>query len=284
MIHLNGKIVAAKRRQVLAQKLQQLKREKNTSPGVAVILASPDPASQLYVRNKQKACQSVGIESFVHKYQQATQQQLQQKIEQLNQDPRVHGILVQLPLPPHINTRGVLDSIAAHKDIDALSTPNLGRLLTHQALVKPCTPMGILALLKHYKISIEGARVCVVGRSVLVGLPTALLLQAEGATVTLCHSGTKNLSVHTQGSDIVVVATGRKHLLGRKDFKNQAVVVDVGIHHQGGVITGDVNPEGLNNALKALTPVPGGVGPMTVTMLLENAYTLAVASLSGTVL
>ena len=303
-MYLDGKALAAQRRALLVQRLQQLKSEKNTIPGLAVILASPDPASRLYVKAKQRACQSVGIKSFVYEFKKATQSELQDKINQLNHDPQVHGVLVQLPLLPGINVREVLDSVAPHKDVDALSTHSLGQLLTHQAVatvqpstspastsqaaalqsaalcpqqntVKPCTPMGILTLLQQYKINLQGARVCVVGRSFLVGQPTALLLQAQGATVTVCHSGTRDLRAHTLVSDIVVVAAGHKHLLARPDFKRDAVVVDVGIHRHGAGVTGDVNPRDLNTWLKALSPVPGGVGPMTVAMLLENTYALA---------
>lgn len=298
MIYLDGKALAALKHHNLRQKLQQLKKNAGLVPGLAVILANPHEASRIYVHRKQQACQNVGIKSFVYKYTQATQAQLQDKILQLNQDPQVHGILLQLPLPPQLNARQILDSIAPHKDVDALSTHSMGQLITHQAqtsrtsasqtkdlpsssphFVKACTPSGILALLQHHGIPLQSQTVCVVGRSVLVGLPTTLLLQAQGATVTICHSKTKKLTTHTRASDIVIVATGHKHLLGRDDFKKEAVVIDVGIHRQGDSITGDVNPENLETWLKAFSPVPGGVGPMTVAMLLENTHALATATI-----
>jgi methylenetetrahydrofolate dehydrogenase (NADP+) / methenyltetrahydrofolate cyclohydrolase len=277
MIKLDGHVLSKQIRQQLKSQVDQWKAQTGLSPCLSVVLVGEDPASQVYVRNKIKACAQVGILSREHYLpEKVSQEELIQCVRQLNQDPEVNGILVQLPLPKGLNADLVLKEISPLKDADGLDPENLGLLLCGQKRVAPCTPSGVIELLKAHNIALEGVHAVVVGRSQIVGKPMALLLLEENATVTICHSRTPNLSEWTQQGDIVVVAAGRPEFLSQKDFKPGAVVVDVGIHRKSdGTLCGDVQSHGLDQRLYALSPVPGGVGPMTITMLLANTLKLA---------
>jgi methylenetetrahydrofolate dehydrogenase (NADP+)/methenyltetrahydrofolate cyclohydrolase len=265
-------MVAQLHREALRKKINELK---GRTPGLAVILVGDDPASSVYVRNKAKACEDVGMKSWVHQLPASTEASaLREWVDRLNKDPAVDGILVQLPLPHHLNSAEVTEWISPAKDVDGLTLANQGKLLARRAEVLPCTPSGVMALLQHYKIQVAGKSAVVVGRSQIVGQPMALLLQNADATVTVCHSKTLNIAEHTARADIVVVAAGQPRLLGKSDFKKGAVVVDVGIHRQAsGKLCGDVRFEELEDWASHATPVPGGVGPMTIAMLLENTWT-----------
>lgn len=284
---LDGKAVAAHRRQALASEVADFRNKVGRSPGLAVVLVGDNPASQIYVRNKIKACDEAGIKSF-HILLPATitQSELQNEIEKLNLREEVDGILVQLPLPKGLNETAALETIAPHKDPDGLTSGNLGLLLAGRKRVAPCTPFGVMKILEHYQIPLEGRKAVVIGRSNIVGKPMALLLMEANATVTMAHSKTKGLSELCRTADLVVVAAGRPRFLGREAFAPGSVVVDVGIHRvtdsenlvidgKKTSICGDVRYEELKGHVSAVTPVPGGVGPMTIQMLLENTLTLS---------
>ena len=277
---LDGKAVAAEKRREIAENIEEFIHSRQRAPGLAVVLVGEDPASEVYVRNKIKACEQVGVLSFMHRLpEQTSPEELETLIIRLNQDDQVDGILVQLPLPKQLNEHEVLSWIDPQKDPDGLTTENLGLMLSGKARIYSCTPNGVMEILKHYDISIEGKLAVVVGRSNIVGKPMALLLQNANATVTVCHSRTPDISLHTRQADIVVVAVGKKALLGKSDFKQGAVVVDVGMHREvidgKTKLCGDVRFEELDGWVSAATPVPGGVGPMTITMLLHNTLQLA---------
>ncbi len=275
---LDGKLVAQQVQKALKAQLSSTQTSA-APPGLAVVLVGDDPASQVYVRNKIKACAEVGIRSHELRLPRLTTSgELRQAIESLNRDSSVHGILVQMPLPPQLNMADALSWIDPMKDADGLTVLNQGRLFAGQPLVLPCTPAGVMELLQYYKIPIRGRRAVIVGRSQIVGLPMAHLLLQKDATVTVCHSKTENLEEHTRSADLVVVAAGRPRLLGRSAFKKDTVVVDVGIHRRpesdGGGLCGDVRFEELEGWAHSATPVPGGVGPMTIAMLLKNTLRL----------
>ncbi len=283
---LSGTEVAKAKRLKIAEDVRQLKHQTGIVPGLAVILVGEDPASQVYVRNKGRACNEVGIVSSEHKLPVDSEASVLKKlIVELNNDKSVHGILVQLPLPKHLDSDEILGWIDPKKDPDALTVENMGLCWKGQPRVEPCTPSGAMAILKYFDIDVAGKNAVVIGRSNIVGKPMLQLLQMANATVTLCHSKTKNLREHTLNADIVVAAAGQPLLLGKEDFKKGAVVIDVGIHRQevaGGKskLCGDVRFDELLDWAFAATPVPGGVGPMTITMLLNN--TLKLAKLSTT--
>lgn len=282
MMILDGKVVSQSRRIVLKSRIEAFHQKFGRSPHLVVILVGQDPASQVYVRNKEKACEQVGIQSTkIILPAEITQQALNDTIRKLNETDNVDGILVQSPLPKNqsngLSETEILDIISPEKDVDGFTFKNLGYLWGGKEVVAPCTPKGVMTILQHYQINLEGINAVVVGRSNIVGKPMAHLLTGANATVTVCHSKTPNIRAITKLADLVVVAAGKKHLLGKDDFKQGAVVIDVGIHGSGsgGSVTGDVNPQGLDGWLKAVTPVPGGVGPMTITTLLENTVILA---------
>ncbi len=277
MILLDGKAVAAERREALKSRSELFMKQTGRAPHLSVILVGEDPASRVYVRNKEKACHNTGIDSKVYNLpMDATQEALDQRIDILNADTSVDGILVQLPLPKHLSVESILKKIKPEKDADGLTYMNGGFLLAGNAIVKPCTPAGVMHILEHYKINVEGMNAVVVGRSQIVGKPMTLLLNDANATVTMCHSKTKDLRSHTLKADLVVVAAGKRRFLGKGDFKPGAVVIDVGMHGSGGgELCGDVRAEELTDVVAALTPVPGGVGPMTICSLLENTVLLA---------
>ncbi len=277
---LDGNAVAAQKRREIAENIEEFIQSRQRAPGLAVVLVGEDPASSVYVRNKIKACEQVGVLSFEHRLdEQTAPEELETLITRLNQDDQVDGILVQLPLPKRLNEHDVLSWIDPQKDPDGLTTENLGLMLSGRARIYSCTPNGVMEILKHYEIPIAGKLAVVVGRSNIVGKPMALLLQNANATVTVCHSRTPDIGLHTRQADIVVVAAGKKALLGKQDFKQGAVVVDVGMHREvvdgKTKLCGDVRFEELDGWVSAATPVPGGVGPMTITMLLNNTLQLA---------
>lgn len=268
---IDGKKLAAEIRKECAGRVRTLVQQ-GVTPGLAVILVGEDPASAVYVGKKIKACEAVGIRSFTDRYPaDITNEALLGRIEELNADENVHGILVQLPLPAHIDMAKVLETIAVDKDVDGFHLYNVGGLVTGNTVFSPCTPYGVVKLLESENIPIEGQNVVVVGASNIVGKPMALMLMARDATVSICHAKTRDLAQYTILADILVVAAGVPNLILPQMVKTGAVVIDVGINRMpDGSITGDVDFEGVRWRASAITPVPGGVGPMTVTMLLEN--------------
>ena len=257
--------------------------EQGVKPGLAVILVGADPASQVYVRNKVSACEKAGLHSVFEQYDDSmSEADLLGRIHALNNDPAIHGILVQLPLPKHINAHRVIETISAQKDVDGFHISNAGLLMTGAPLFRPCTPYGVMKMLESENVVIRGAVAVVVGASNNVGKPMALLLQAAGATVTLCNSKTRDLGWHTRHADIVVVATGRASTVTGAMIKPGAVVIDVGINRRAdGKLCGDVDFESALEVAAAVTPVPGGVGPMTVAMLLVNTIEAAERSVAN---
>jgi methylenetetrahydrofolate dehydrogenase (NADP+)/methenyltetrahydrofolate cyclohydrolase len=252
-------------------------------PGLAVILVGDDPASAVYVRNKVRACAEHGLHSVLQTYTaDLPEAKLLAHLAALNTDPGIHGILVQMPLPRHIDPLKVIASIAVHKDVDGYSTVSAGELMTGQPGLRPCTPLGCMQLIASTGVALRGRRAVVIGRSHTVGKPMALLLLQADATVTLCHSATTDLAAHTRQADIVVAAVGRRHMLGADMVKPGAVVIDVGINRDAsGRLCGDVDFDAVREALGPqgwITPVPGGVGPMTITMLLANTVQAAEAA------
>lgn len=284
---LDGRLVAQKVKSDLKRKISCFSEQNKKAPGLAVILVGDNPASQIYVRQKIKAAKEVGIHSEVFSFSgDISSEKLKKKVQGFNQDPSVHAILIQLPLPSALSWKEVISWVDPKKDPDCLTMENQGLAWSGQPRVLPCTPSGIVKLFEHYNISLKGKSAVVVGRSQIVGLPMAQLLLRANATVTVCHSHTKELSRFTKEADIVVVAAGRPEFLGKADFKKESVVVDVGIHRVKGqgknALTGDVRFKELQNWVAFATPVPGGVGPMTVIMLLENTFQLACLSTGNT--
>jgi methylenetetrahydrofolate dehydrogenase (NADP+)/methenyltetrahydrofolate cyclohydrolase len=264
--------VARKLRAEYAVRVERLKLAHGVQPGIAVILVGDNPASQVYVRNKVTACREVGIHSELHQMPADTPEQaLLERIDALNADPAVHGILVQLPLPPQITVTPVLERIAADKDVDGFHLYNVGSLITGNTVFPPCTPYGVTKLLEHENVPIAGQNVVVVGASNIVGKPMALMLMQQDATVCICHKKTRDLGEFTRLADILVVAAGVPGLIKADMVKQGVVVIDVGINRlPDGRIVGDVDFEGVSRKASLISPVPGGVGPMTITMLLHN--------------
>lgn len=278
MVLLDGKRVAEKTRLEIANGVNEFVAKHGRAPGLTVVRVGEDPASHVYVNAKLKACREVGMESQeIHLPESVSQSDLMQTITELNTNALVDGVLIQLPLPAHLDSRKVISALSPTKDADALTSMRMGELVEGSGTVVSCTPAGIMKILKDYSISLDGKNAVVIGRSLIVGKPVSLLLLAQNATVTVCHSRTKNLKDWVKQADIVVVAIGKPHFLSAKDFKKGAVVVDVGIHRTDKGLVGDVNPEGAEGHLEARTPVPGGVGPMTIAMLLANTLNLAQA-------
>lgn len=274
---LNGREVAQFRTEGLRERIEKFRGQFGRPPGLGVILVGEDPASRVYVHNKGKSCRKVGMESFeINLPVETSQETLEEIIRSWNQKEEVDGFLVQLPLPKGLSSESVLDVIDPRKDPDGLTPENLGLLWSGKKRVASCTPSGVMALLDHYGVELAGKRAVVLGRSNIVGKPMAQLLLDAQATVSICHSRTPELGVYTQEADIVVVAIGKPRFIGVEMFKQGAVVIDVGIHRlEDGKLCGDVHTEGVEQRLAALSPVPGGVGPMTIQMLLENTVTLA---------
>ena len=273
---LDGKALAQKIRTQLQSKVQSLQAQIGRPPGLAVLMVGDNPASAVYVRNKEKACQKIGIASFGQHFPENTSEaELEQIVAELNQDDRVDGILVQLPLPQHLNAVSLLHQIAPEKDADGLHPVNLGKLVRSEAGLRSCTPAGVMELLQEYNIPIEGKKAVVVGRSILVGKPLALMLLEKNATVTMAHSRTQDLAAVCRDADILVAAVGKPELITPEMVKPGAVVIDVGINRiedsQGNSrLVGDVAFDSVAKVASYITPVPGGIGPMTVAMLLQN--------------
>ncbi len=268
---IDGKAIATKMRQAIATDAEALKA-RGTTPGLAVVLVGEDPASRVYVSMKEKACSQAGIFSDEHKLPAATTEaQLLALIDELNRDERIDGILVQLPLPDHIDESKVLEAISPAKDVDGFHPYNVGRLVTGNPLFQPCTPYGVMKMLEYSGVDLAGKEVVVVGRSNIVGKPVALMCLAKHATVTLCHSRTRDLAEQVRRADVVIAAVGRPEMIKGDWIKKGAVVIDVGVNRVGEKkLVGDVEFESAKEQASAITPVPGGVGPMTITMLLYN--------------
>lgn len=279
---MDGKSLAQKMQAALAEKVALLKERTQQVPGLVVILVGDDPASHIYVRNKERAALAAGFLSETLRLPESiSQEELLGHISRYNQDDRFHGILVQLPLPKHINEQEVLLSISPEKDVDGFHPMNMGNLWSGNGLMVPCTPAGIMALLDAYQVSLEGKTALVIGRSNIVGKPIAHLLMEQNATVTIAHSRTQNLSELAAQADILVVAIGRANFVTADFVKEGAVVIDVGINRLAdGRLCGDVAFDAVAEKARLITPVPGGVGPMTITMLLEQTYQAAVRRLT----
>lgn len=274
---IDGKLVSAKIREKIAVEVADFKREFNITPGLAVIIVGENPASLVYVRNKHKACVEAGMNSIEVKMPESTtEDELLAKISELNSDANVHGILVQLPLPKHIDETRVLNSISPEKDVDAFHPVNVGKIMIGNYNLLPCTPAGVMDLLDYYGVELSGKRAVVIGRSNIVGKPMALLLLERNATVSVCHSRTKDISEYTRAADVIVVAVGRPNFLKADMIKPGAVVIDVGINRlDNGKLCGDVDFAQVKEVASLITPVPGGVGPMTITTLLKNTLSAA---------
>lgn len=268
---IDGKALARKLREAFCTRVGKL-AERGVTPGLAVILVGDNPASRVYVGNKIKACEQCGVRSFHHALPaDASEAEVLATIARLNDDPEVHGILVQLPLPPHIQVRRVLEAISVTKDVDGFHLYNVGGLVVGNTIFPPCTPYGVQLLLDTTGIDVAGKNVVVVGASNIVGKPMALMLLAREATVTVCHARTRDLAQHTILADILIVAAGKPGLIVPQMVKRGAIVIDVGINRlPDNRIVGDVDFDGVKEVAAWITPVPGGVGPMTVTMLIEN--------------
>jgi len=267
---IDGKAIAEDRRREIARRVTELK-ERGVVPGLAVAIVGEDPASQVYVRMKHKGCEETGIRSFEHELPpETTQDELLSLVARLNADPDVHGILVQLPLPEHIDEDAVLEAIDPGKDVDGFHPVNVGRLVVGKKAFRPCTPHGCMVLLQESGVELKGAEAVVVGRSNIVGKPVALMLLERHATVTICHSRTKDLPEVVGRADVLVVAVGRPEMVKGSWIKEGAVVIDVGVNRTEAGLVGDVEFDTAKERASAITPVPGGVGPMTITMLLEN--------------
>ncbi len=273
---IDGKALASQIKEELAQRIQTLKN-KGVIPALTVILVGDDPASAVYVNSKHNTFTQLGLKSEVLRFPAETSQEaLLAKIRELNNDKTLHGILVQLPLPKHIDTNTVIDTISPEKDVDGFHVSNAGALMTGNPRFIPCTPYGVMKMLESQNVNLKGAEAVVVGASNIVGKPMALLLQKEGATVTICNSKTKDLTSHTKRADILVVATGRPEMVTGDMIKPGAVVIDVGINRGAdGKLKGDVEYASAAQVASAITPVPGGVGPMTIVMLLVNTIEAA---------
>ncbi len=274
---IDGKRVAKETRQEISVGVDELKKTTGIVPGLAAVLVGENPASQIYVRNKRRACAEVGIYSEEHRLPAETsEEELLRLIAKLNDDSKIHGILVQLPLPDHINQTTILRSVSPLKDVDGFHPENVGLLVEGNPRFIACTPHGIIRMLDAYNVNIEGARAVVIGRSNIVGKPVSILLLHRNATVTICHSRTRDLGEVARGADILVAAIGRPNFVTSDMIKEGAVVIDVGINRTPeGKLTGDVDFDGAIEKASLITPVPGGVGPMTIAMLLWNTLSSA---------
>lgn len=272
---LDGRKMSESLRKKLAERVERLKAM-GITPGLAVILAGNDPASEIYVRNKGKGCEEIGMYSrTINLPADTTQEELECEIDKLNADPAIHGILVQLPLPGHLDEQAALKRILPEKDVDGFHLINAGHMLTGTEGVVACTPRGALYMIKSTGIDLNGKEAVVIGRSNIVGKPMAMLLLRENCTVTMCHSRTRDLAAHTRRADILVAAVGKAGFVTADMVKPGAVVIDVGINRVDGKVKGDVDFDGVSKVASWITPVPGGVGKMTITMLLANAVEAA---------
>ncbi len=274
-VRMDGKMVSAKVRGSILEEVNGLK-DKGVRPGLAVIIVGEDPASKVYVRNKERACEECGF--YSEKYalpEETTQEELLGLIDELNHNPRIDGILCQLPVPKHINEQAIIDAISPEKDVDAFHPLNVGKIMVGNFDFLPCTPAGVMQLLEEYDIDPNGKNCVVIGRSNIVGKPMAMLLLHKNGTVTICHSRTKNLKEVCAQADILVAAVGKADFVTADMVKEGAVVIDVGMNRKDGKLCGDVAFDEVNEKASYLTPVPGGVGPMTITMLMKNTLKAA---------
>ena len=288
---IDGKKIAEKVREEVGQGVAEMQAKHGYAPGLATVLVGEDTASATYVRSKQRMCERLGIRSIGHRLpEDVSQEDVQKLVADLNADPMVNGILVQLPLPSHIDEETILNSISLEKDVDGFHPVNIGRLAMkgREPLFIPCTPHGCIRLLEESGVQISGAEAVVVGRSNIVGLPVAMLLQERNATVTICHSRTKDLAAHLRRADIVVAAIGRTEMITGDMLKPGAAVIDVGINRKddpaakrGYRLVGDVDYASAQEVAGAITPVPGGVGPMTIAMLMKNTLRAAEIALGA---
>ena len=274
---IDGKLVTAKLREEIKNESAAFEKETGVKPGLAVIIVGDDPASQVYVRNKGKACEEVGFYSEIHRLPaETTEEELLALVHSLNENDKIHGILVQSPLPGHLDEALIVNNIRYEKDVDAFHPVNVGKIMIGDYNFLPCTPAGVMELLKAYDIDVCGKEVAVVGRSNIVGKPQAMLMLHANATVTICHSRTKNLSEVLNRADVVVMAIGKAKFLKADMIKEGAVVIDVGINRIAEkTLVGDVEFESAEKVASAITPVPGGVGPMTIAMLMKNTVKAA---------
>ncbi|WP_411347400.1 bifunctional methylenetetrahydrofolate dehydrogenase/methenyltetrahydrofolate cyclohydrolase FolD [Paenibacillus sp. WLX2291] len=273
---ISGTQISKDIRQDIQQEVEKMKAQ-GAQPGLAVVLVGEDPASQVYVRNKEKTCHDLGYYSEVHRLSAETsQEELLALVDTLNNQDNIHGILVQLPLPKHIEEKAVIDAISPIKDVDGFHPINVGNLVIGDDSLLPCTPAGVIEMIKRTGIDLSGKHAVVIGRSNIVGKPVSLLLQRENATVTMCHSRTANMKELTQQADVLVVAIGRANFVDASFIKPGAVVIDVGMNRlENGKLAGDVDFESAKEVSGPITPVPGGVGPMTITMLMQNTLVAA---------
>lgn len=268
---IDGKLVASVCRQNIKEEIAEYKAKTGKEIGLAVVLVGDDPASAIYVRNKIKACEEVGVKSYAYKYDaDMSEEDLVALVEKLNNDDNIQGILVQLPLPKHINEERIVALVSDEKDVDGFSEVSIGRLIQGKPCFRSCTPAGVMKLLEYYNIDVSGKHAVVIGRSNNVGKPMAMMLLEKNATVTICHSRTKNIAEITKQADILVSAVGRAHFVTADMVKEGAVVVDIGMNKLDGKTVGDVDFAAVEPKASYITPVPGGVGPMTITMLMAN--------------
>jgi methylenetetrahydrofolate dehydrogenase (NADP+)/methenyltetrahydrofolate cyclohydrolase len=274
---IQGRALASQLQLEIAEKIKARRKKGQRPPGLAVIIVGDDPASRIYVHRKQEAALSVGMYArLIELKSSCSEADLLEAIEELNADPLIDGFLVQMPLPAHIDMHRVIDRIAPHKDVDGFHPLNVGRLAQNRALLRPCTPRGVMVLLAHYGVSISGKNAVIVGTSQIVGRPLSMELLHAGATVTLCHRKTQDLAQHTCQADLLVSATGVPNLIRAGHVKKGAIVIDIGITRlPDGRVIGDVDFKSVAPLAGLITPVPGGVGPMTVTMLLQNTWIAA---------
>lgn len=279
---IDGKALSQKMQAELGRKVERLKEQHGIIPGLAVILVGDNPASQVYVRNKERSALEAGFKSETLRLSESiSQEELIDIIHQYNEDKSIHGILVQLPLPQHINDKKIILAIDPKKDVDGFHPMNTGHLWSGRPMMVPCTPAGIMEMFREYHVDLEGKHAVIIGRSNIVGKPMAQLLLDKNATVTLTHSRTRNLSEVTKEADILIVGIGQGHFVTKDFVKEGAVVIDVGMNRdENGKLIGDVAFEQVAEVASMITPVPGGVGPMTITMLLEQTYQAALRSVS----
>ncbi|WP_456470403.1 bifunctional methylenetetrahydrofolate dehydrogenase/methenyltetrahydrofolate cyclohydrolase FolD [Caminibacter sp.] len=276
MTIMDGKKLSSKIKEKVKKDVEELKK-KGITPGLAVILVGDDPASHTYVGMKSKACKETGIYSVVHEFPESiSEKELLSTIDMINENPNIHGLLIQLPLPKHIDTTKILERVSPKKDVDGFHPYNMGRLVEGLDTFAPCTPLGVMELFKEYDIELKGKDVCIVGASNIVGKPMWALLLNAWATVDICHIETKDLKAHTKRADIVIVGVGKPNLITEDMVKEGVIVVDIGINKlPDGKLVGDVDFENVSKKASYITPVPGGVGPMTIAMLLKNTVKAA---------
>ncbi|MEW6031294.1 MAG: bifunctional methylenetetrahydrofolate dehydrogenase/methenyltetrahydrofolate cyclohydrolase FolD [Bacillota bacterium] len=273
---IDGKQVSASIREELARRTAELKARHGLIPGIGVVLVGEDPASQSYVKSKERTAEELGFYSKTHRVPVETSEaEVLRLVEEFNRDPKIHGILVQLPLPPHINENAVIYAIDPKKDVDGFHPVNIGRLHMGEECFVPCTPNGVIELLDRTGVELKGKNAVVVGRSNIVGKPVSMLLLSRHATVTICHSRTRDLAAECRRADVLVAAVGKARLITAEMIKPGAVVIDVGVNRVDGKLVGDVDFEGAAKVASAITPVPGGVGPMTIAMLMKNTLLAA---------